>query len=162
VVDPVKKLKLCDSLLISSQNWADIPLASAVYSWYWGHGRLGPYSIVWFNLISAFGTTTSSSYVSKRGKWHSAQCGNIIVRPTGQNDTYPPTPTSGAPSGFNMTIDLGYEGILVAEVVNDLRIVDLPFYRRNTGRITGSLCGKEYEGAALYEELGLFGTQPHP
>lgn len=93
--------------------------------------------------------------------FHSAQCGNIIVRPTGQNDTYPPTPTSGAPSGFNMTIDLGPEGTLVAEVENELRILDYPFYRRNTGKFKGSLCGVELpEGVALYEELDLFGNAP--
>lgn len=60
-----------------------------------------------------------------------------------------------------MTIDLGLEGILVAEVQNKVRILDYPFYRRDTGRLTGTLCGKEYEGVALYEELDLFGTAPH-
>jgi hypothetical protein len=71
---------------------------------------------------------------------------NIIARSTGQNDTYPPTPTSGAPSGFNMTIGLGLYGILVAEVSNELTILDYPYSRRNTGRWTGSLGGKVYGG----------------
>jgi len=60
-----------------------------------------------------------------------------------------------------MTIDLGPEGTLVAEVENELRILDYPFYRRNTGKFKGSLCGVELpEGVALYEELDLFGNAP--
>jgi hypothetical protein len=97
----------------------------------------------------------------QRGQAALCSVWNIIARPTGQNDTCQPTPTSGAPSGFNMTIDLGLYGILVAEVSSELTILDYRYYRRNTGRLTGSLRGKEYEGVALYEELDMFGTELH-
>jgi hypothetical protein len=60
-----------------------------------------------------------------------------------------------------MTIDLGDEGILVAEVTNEVDILELGYYRRNTGRLCGSLDGKALpEGVALYEELDLFASAP--
>jgi hypothetical protein len=58
-----------------------------------------------------------------------------------------------------MTIDLGEEGTLVAEVTNEVDILELGFYRRNTGPFCGSLNGKPLsEGVALYEELDLFAS----
>lgn len=108
---------------------------------------------MWFDVLSFEGVHATSSYVSRDGKIVSAQCGNLIVRPTGENSTYPPTATSGLPSGYSMTIDLEEEGILVAEAENESTIFEIGGYTRWRGSFSGTLNGKRLpKGFALYEE----------
>ncbi|KAF4624892.1 hypothetical protein G7Y89_g13276 [Cudoniella acicularis] len=38
------------------KNWSNQPFTQNVASWYWGHGRLGPYSLVWFDTIAPNGS----------------------------------------------------------------------------------------------------------
>ncbi|KAJ7207711.1 hypothetical protein B0H12DRAFT_1206012 [Mycena haematopus] len=79
------------------KNWSNQPFASLVASWYWGHGRVGDYSLA------------VSAYVSKDNKIVAASCalGSITVRPTGQNSTYPPVISTGNPSGYHIEVDIG-------------------------------------------------------
>ena len=51
-----------------------------------------------FEVITSTEDISSSGYVSRGGKALAAKCMGIEARPTG-NDTYPPTVTSGWPSG---------------------------------------------------------------
>ncbi|KAI5860319.1 hypothetical protein GGS23DRAFT_607044 [Durotheca rogersii] len=37
-------------------NWGSAPFVDTVASWYWGHRRLGPYSLVWFDATDTSGT----------------------------------------------------------------------------------------------------------
>ncbi|KAF8143760.1 hypothetical protein K438DRAFT_1632973, partial [Mycena galopus ATCC 62051] len=143
-------------------NWSDQPAAANVASWYWGHGRLGDYSIVWYDFLDRKGTETVSAYVSKDNKILTASCtlGSIIVRPTGQNSTYPPTTSTGNPSGFHIAIDLGAEGRLEADVTVLGVLIDAnPIYNRFAGNISGSvipLRGRRLTGLvgmALFEQL---------
>ncbi|KAF7712413.1 Uncharacterized protein PECH_004338 [Penicillium ucsense] len=34
------------------KNWSDRPFVASVSSWYWGHGQLGSYSVVWFSYLA--------------------------------------------------------------------------------------------------------------
>jgi hypothetical protein len=136
------------------KNWADAALSSAVDSWYWGHGRLGDLSIVWFNVVSSSGESFASGYVSRDGEILGVKCAGVEVRPMGGNDTYPPTAASGYPEGFRIRIDLGEEGILVAEAVNEATIADYEISVRWKGRFSGVLNGVALPaGVALYEEI---------
>jgi hypothetical protein len=91
-----------DGVGYHDKNWGDQPFFDSVGSWYWGHGRLGPYSVVWFDALDINGTEHSSSYVAKDGKILSAGCGDksVLVRPWGGDDTYPPPETTANPYGF--------------------------------------------------------------
>lgn len=85
-----KKLQF-DGYGYHDKNWADQPFAANVHSWYWGHGRLGPYSIVWFDVVGADGNEYISSYAALNGQIIATSCspGSIMVRPTGRNSQYP-------------------------------------------------------------------------
>ncbi|KAH8706049.1 hypothetical protein BGW36DRAFT_272493, partial [Talaromyces proteolyticus] len=86
------------------KNWSNQPFADAVKSWYWGHGRLGPYSVVWYDAIAADGTEYVSGYAVQNGQVVSSTCSGVKVRPIGVNSEYPPQPSIGSPGGFNIEL----------------------------------------------------------
>ncbi|KAJ6124497.1 hypothetical protein N7471_011814 [Penicillium samsonianum] len=97
------------------KNWSDRTFTDSVHSWYWGHGRLGPYSIVWFSYLAIDDPTNAayvSSYVAKDGELLISACDPDIltVRPIGSPRTtggrYPPR-MGDLPEGFRLEYDLG-------------------------------------------------------
>jgi hypothetical protein len=123
-----------------------------VNSWYWGHGRLGPYSVVWFDIIGANGNEYVSSYASLDGKVIASSCSGIKVRPTGVNSQYPPVSGSGNPGGFYIELDLADGSILEVNVTTAVVVVDVGLYSRFTGSLSGGVHGSTiYQGVALYE-----------
>ncbi|KAJ6454452.1 hypothetical protein C8R47DRAFT_997241 [Mycena vitilis] len=145
------------------KNWSNQPLVTNLASWYWGHGRIGPYSIVWFDFLALNGTEYVSAYASKDDSILVASCqpDSIRVRPSGQNSTYPPLSSTGPPSGYHITLDLGREGSLELNMTVEAQIAAIPpIYTRSTGRITGGLTTagravKEMTGVALFEQFAL-------
>ena len=126
-------------------------------SWYWGHGRLGPYSIVWFDALSPDGTESLSAYVSLNDEAILSSCSGIKVRPLG-NATYPPKVGGAPPEGFNIEIDLGsnHGGLLVINATTVASLLSIPQYHQFTGKLNGGFPGKEqWTGSALYEEFQL-------
>ncbi|KAF7360020.1 hypothetical protein MVEN_00729600 [Mycena venus] len=122
------------------KNWSDQIFTSNVASWYWGHGRLGPYSIVWFDFLALNGTEYLSAYAAKDGKIIAASCesNSIRVRPIGQNATYPPVLSTGPPSGYHITLDLQNAGTLEVDVSVMEKIADsTPEYTRSVGNMSG-------------------------
>ncbi|KAJ7775981.1 hypothetical protein DFH07DRAFT_983139 [Mycena maculata] len=125
-----------------NKNWSDQVFAAHVASWYWGHGRVGPYSIVWFDFLDKTGTESVSAYVAKDGKIVAASCtlGSITVRPTGQNATYPPVLSTPNPTGYHIAIDLGEEGTLAVDVTVLTTLITVnPEYARSIGNVSGTL-----------------------
>ncbi|KAJ7268398.1 hypothetical protein C8J57DRAFT_1325054 [Mycena rebaudengoi] len=100
------------------KNWSDQLFAANVDSWYWGHGRVGPYSVVWFDFLGPDGLEYVSAYAAKAGKIVIASCdaGSIRVRPVGRNTAYPPTISSERPDGYHITLDLPGDGVLEMDV----------------------------------------------
>lgn len=140
----------------NKQNWGVVPFVESIGSWYWGHGRLGSYSIVWYDALTPRGTECISAYVARDGRVLGSQCSGIQVRPTGANSSYPPTQVTGNPAGFYITIDLGSSGVLDVNVSSLRTIVDSTHYRRWTGQLKGGMQGLEVlEGVALYEQFAL-------
>ncbi|KAK9454614.1 hypothetical protein V1511DRAFT_460829 [Dipodascopsis uninucleata] len=82
------------------KNWSDMPFVSAVSSWYWGHGRLGPYSLVYFDTLGTDGKEYLSGYLALDGKIVSSKCSGVKVRPIGS--PYPPTVTDDPPEGLTL------------------------------------------------------------
>jgi hypothetical protein len=103
--------------------------------------RLGPYSIVWFDVLAPNGTEYVSSYVSLNGSIIASSCSGIKVRPTGENSQYPPVVTSGNPEGFHIELDLGIEGVLEVDVKSTLTIADVVLYTRWIGSLSGAISG---------------------
>ncbi|KAJ7486776.1 hypothetical protein FB451DRAFT_1228014 [Mycena latifolia] len=147
------------------KNWSNQKFVGNVGSWYWGHGRIGPYSIVWFDVLDPSGTEYVSAYAAKDGSIVVASCGqdSIRVRPTGQNSAYPPHISTGNPSGYQIWLDLGEDGVLDMEVrVMAAISPSLDTYTRSMGTITGRLVprgedsgGEVMTGIALFEQFKL-------
>jgi hypothetical protein len=145
-----------ESELTCKQNWGARSFADNVGSWYWGHGRLGPYSIVWYDALTPAGAEYLSAYVTVGGKIIGSQCSGITVRPSGANSTYPPTLTSGDAEGFHIAIDLGTAGTLTVDVSRQVTLVNTTAYKRWTGSLRGGIEGSEtWWGAALYEQFAF-------
>ncbi|TLD08112.1 hypothetical protein PspLS_12127 [Pyricularia sp. CBS 133598] len=138
------------------KNWGDLPHIDAFNTWYWGHARLGPYSLVWFDTLSTNGKEYFSSWITKDGQvvTQSCQQNSVVVRPWGENSLYPPTLNLPAPSGLTMRYDLGSQGAFVANFTREITSVPLPNYKRFTGSIVGGFeGGEQYEGHALGEQF---------
>ncbi|KIK69531.1 hypothetical protein GYMLUDRAFT_33904 [Collybiopsis luxurians FD-317 M1] len=143
------------------KNWGDVPFFDTVSSWYWGHARVGPYSLVWFDTIIPNGTEYASGYISQDGQIIGVACGTdkVSVRPVG-NTTYPPHVGSN-PQGFEIKVDLGEEdrGVFEAVVTAETFVLqrETGLYSRWTGGISGGFQNDEqrYNGTSLFEQFTL-------
>ncbi|KAL1849531.1 hypothetical protein Plec18170_007439 [Paecilomyces lecythidis] len=125
------------------QNWADAPFETLVGTWYWGHGRLGNYSLVWFSLITPSHEHYVNSYVSLDGKvlCASNSSNHFNVTTMGPDAQFPPR-KGYTPKGFSMEFDLGDAegGLLAVNVTTKTVITEVPtLYYRWIGSIEGKL-----------------------
>lgn len=122
----------------------------SVQSWYWGHGRLGQYSIVvWFSCLALDDPTNTayvSSYVAREGEMLVSACNSslLTVRPFESHGTtggrHPPR-LGDVPDGFRLEFDLGDSNgwLRVNVTVEQLIAGDGQYYMRWTGRMTGEV-----------------------
>ncbi|KAJ6151336.1 Hydroxyneurosporene synthase, partial [Penicillium chermesinum] len=148
------------------KNWSDRPFIESVQSWYWGHGRVGPYSIVWFDGIDTTNTPRTSSYVARDNVVLLGSCStaSLTVRPVGASNTtggrYPPQ-AGDIPIGFALEFDLGNEGILKVHASAEATLVnDGRYYFRWSGPLTGELLPasdqkENLTGVAVFEQFAL-------
>ncbi|CAI6335577.1 unnamed protein product [Periconia digitata] len=139
------------------KNWGDKAFDEDVDYWYWGHGRVGPYSIVWFDYMGINGETAVSSYVAKDGQILASAYSGITVRPFGENSTYPPLTSTGAPSGYHIVADTP-DGVLTVDAHSDTMILGFSgdMYNRWVGRLTGGLNNNtDLEGVGLFEQFAF-------
>ncbi|KAJ7659595.1 hypothetical protein DFH06DRAFT_965437, partial [Mycena polygramma] len=120
------------------KNWSNQAFTSNVAAWYWGHGRLGPYSIVWFDYLAHGGTEHVSAYAAKDGQIVTASCAALSarVRLSAKNSAFP---LPGPSSGYHVTLDLGKAGTLEVDVSVMEKVVDTPVYTRSVGAISGEV-----------------------
>jgi hypothetical protein len=138
------------------QNWGVQPFEANVNSWYWGHGRLGPYSLVWFDVLGADGNEYVSSYAALDGEIIASSCSGIKVRPVGKNSQYPPVDTTGTPEGYYISLNLPRGQVLEVNVTTTLVTIDAGTYARYLGELSGGVQGSTvYSGVALYEQFKL-------
>ena len=143
------------------KNWGVMPFRDAVQTWYFGHARLGPYSIIWLDGLTTAGEEKTTAYVAKDGKILLGTCqpGSLKVRPWGKNSEYPPVPTTGVPEGLTVDFDLGAEGKLHANVTTKVVVIpsDNFIYGRYVGPITGGIVGGEqYTSNTMWEQFKYF------
>jgi hypothetical protein len=124
-----------------------LPFQVAVKSSYWGHSHLDKYSIVWYQVLAADNTEHTGGHVAVNDEILTTSCapGETIVRPTGQNNTYPPTLTSGEQSGFALAFSLGGCRQLDVNITVVKRLTNPSgHYYRCAGNLTASLdAGKD-------------------
>ncbi len=137
------------------ENWGTSPLLEHVKSWYWGHGRLGPYSIVWYDGITLDDDEYVSAYVAKDGEIVYSHNSSITVRPTGTNTNFPPR-IGDVPTGYAIKIDMGHIGVIEIDVAATVVFQEEGSYARWVGRMAGGIRGQQnYTGAALLEQYAF-------
>lgn len=131
-------------------------------SWYWGHGRVGDYSLVWFDFLDPDNNEYVSGYLAKDGAIVGQTCSDIRVRPTGVNSQYPP-PNPGIglglnanPDSFHIEFNLTDGQVFEADVTQTAIVWEPPVplggYTRWIGPITGGFRnGSLWQGAALWD-----------
>lgn len=126
-------------------------------SWYWGHGTLGEYQLVWFDAIDSLGRESVSGYALQHGQVVGSTCahGGLAVRPVGA--PYPPTLLTSDPTQFTIVMDLEHGGVLNATVTALNRQVAEASYSRWLGSIAGTVNGAHVSssGSALWEQFKL-------
>ncbi|KAL9560687.1 hypothetical protein ACKAV7_015178 [Fusarium commune] len=138
------------------KNWGSGSVESTTKTWYWGHGRVGPYSLVWFDAVDRSGKEHFSSWITKGGKVLAKSCADhsVTVRPWGKNSQYPPIPGMAGPSGFKIRYEMANGKEFIANFTRKAVQLDTPNYQRFTGPIIGGIEGKEqYKGMALCEQF---------
>ncbi|KAK9243479.1 hypothetical protein V1506DRAFT_544316 [Lipomyces tetrasporus] len=138
------------------KNWGDASMQDTTKTWYWGHAKVGPYAIVWFDYIARDGQEYYSAYLTKNGVPVSLGS-SMTVRPYGRNETqtlYPPNASSTQPDGFIIYIDAGYAGKFEFTASNDDVVQAIDVYTRWTGQVIGGPVGGEQfygPGVGLWE-----------
>ena len=137
-----------------AQNWGSQPWDTTLDSWYWGHARLGTYSVVWFDFVDPHGVEGGSAYVSQNGQILSTACSSVRVRPVAPNAAYPPTTSTGIPGGFTFSLPVPGQGTLEMLAVDGQVVLDAPgVSTRWIGKINGTLGGQNLDGISLYEQF---------
>ncbi|KAJ4489979.1 hypothetical protein J3R30DRAFT_3278233 [Lentinula aciculospora] len=131
-------------------TWSNTPLfrsgTDSVFREYnWGHGRIGPYSIVWLVIAGSDGTNLTSGYVSKDGIILGTPCSDVSV-------TLRFNPSTEQIQGSSVRMGLGDKGTIHAElevekiVINDAGVIS------GSGRLRGVLGdeGSKHAGVASF------------
>ncbi|KAL4963061.1 uncharacterized protein BDV14DRAFT_95822 [Aspergillus stella-maris] len=141
------------------KNWGNVNFAQHVGTWYWGHGRVGPYSLVWFDYVSPKPEQNNrvAVYVSRGGEILTSQCSGVTVRPFGDNSTYPPLMSTGAPTGFNISVEIpGADDMEFAAMAKYVVAgSSMVGYVRWTGSLEVEVDGERMVGETLYEQFAF-------
>ncbi|OGM51233.1 hypothetical protein ABOM_000062 [Aspergillus bombycis] len=86
------EFNVADGIGYHDTNWGDASVITSPKYWDWGHARLGPYSLVWYDLLDYNDTEHVYAYISKNGQFMHINCAEkaVEVRQWGPNATYPP------------------------------------------------------------------------
>lgn len=138
------------------KNWGDKTVLKSPKFWDWGHTRLGPYSLVWYDLLDYNDTEYHRSYIAKDGEIIELSCDDdaVVTRPLG-NATWPPrdglTKIPGVQSTFQLPDGTNFE----VNVTTESLTYDKGVYTRAVGVATGRISGSNetYTGKAFYDEF---------
>ncbi|PLB47357.1 hypothetical protein P170DRAFT_478209 [Aspergillus steynii IBT 23096] len=137
------------------KNWGDQLFSDHVVTWYWGHGRLGPYSLVWFDVLHPSGRKYVSGYVARDGEVVENSCDteDVQVQPFGPMVVSPSASDGSSTDGFTVAMELE-DGPLRVTVKNRATIVPGKTYRRWLGSMSGGIVDEtQYEGVGIWEEF---------
>ncbi|KUI73015.1 Hydroxyneurosporene dehydrogenase [Cytospora mali] len=149
------------------KNWGTNSYADVLNQWYWGHGRSGPYSVVFFWIIQDNGEIVASAYLTQHDQIIYSTCDpdSVVIRPFGTEGIVYPVPFNGSASlkGLYVNIDAGEDIGQFAFTTLEENVIQTDgnpsTYRRWIGSFTGGLQGRGREnssGSALWEQMGPF------
>lgn len=142
--------------LTEIQNWGAAPWSTLLRTWYWGHARVGPYTVVWFDYVTPEGKEGGSTYISRNGTILSATCdAGLKVRPSAPADSiYPPTPDTPPPDEFTFSLPVPGRSNMNLKTVNASLAISRPgVFVRWVSKVVGEFDGEELEGVAMYEQF---------
>ena len=149
-----------DGVGYHDKNWGNQSIIDGPRYWDWGHGRFGPYSVVWYNLLDYYGQESRRAYVAKDGEVLLLSCDldSLEVRQMGGKAAWPPTTGLLDTDGLSIRFTLPDGQILAFNVTTEFIVRDeRGAYQRANGKIVGGVEGQEtYEGRGHYEEF-IFG-----
>lgn len=153
-------ISFTDGVGYHDKNWGNKSIIDVPRYWDWGHGRLGPYSVVWYNLLDYNGTESRRSFVVKDGEALLKSCSSdvMVVRQKGGKAAWPPTTGLLETEGLSVNYTLPDGKTLAIDVTTDIIVRDESgAYQRANGALRGGIVGEEsFEGRAHYEEF-IFG-----
>ncbi|KAF5008057.1 hypothetical protein FDECE_5639 [Fusarium decemcellulare] len=154
------KIQFKDGVGYHDKNWGNQSIVDGPRYWDWGHGRFGPYSVVWYNLLDYEGKESRRSFVVKNGKVLMVSCDpkSMEARQKGGKANWPPTTGLLETEGLTVQYILPDGQELFLDVTTELIVrEEKGAYQRANGHIKGGIKGKKvYEGKAHYEEF-IFG-----
>ena len=137
-------------------NWGDIPFEEILSEWYWGRGRLGPWSFVFFQGSDAVGSPFANGYVAENGKILLSSCAvsSVLV-----------TPVNGAGGDgdlltLNVNFSIDSETTLNITITVQSVLSSTPgVYFRWTGSVSGEIQGQQHQqyhgGLSILERFPL-------
>ncbi|KAK9353542.1 hypothetical protein V1523DRAFT_433401 [Lipomyces doorenjongii] len=137
------------------KNWGLLPVQDLVNNWYWGHANVGPYSVVFFDALDKNNVEYTSAYIAVNGV--PVKAGPVaIVRPYGENITYPQTKPATLFAGLTVEIDVGVRGVYAFKTVSQTILTSIDNdgygYTRAQGVIIGGpVGGKQHKGYGLWD-----------
>ncbi|KAM0438473.1 hypothetical protein ACHAPT_001222 [Fusarium lateritium] len=154
------RIRFNDGIGYHDKNWGNQSIVDGPRYWDWGHGRFGPYSVVWYNLLDYEGKESRRSFVYKEGEVLLLSCSNdsLEVRQRGGKAAWPPTTGLLETDGIIITYTLPNNEKLMIEAATDIIVRDESgAYQRANANLRGGIVGGEtYEGRAHMEEF-IFG-----
>ncbi|GME31463.1 uncharacterized protein LTHEOB_3012 [Neofusicoccum parvum] len=138
------------------KNWAPFNFIPYLNQWYWGHGRAGDLSVVWFYHLDTADKVVASAYIARDNRILHSACAGVTVRPFGEGVEYPlPAGYNATVEGYEIEIDAGALGNYSFTATAKKSIVTPAGYDRWIGILEGGLVGGESSsGAALWEMMG--------
>ncbi|EME38992.1 hypothetical protein DOTSEDRAFT_75627 [Dothistroma septosporum NZE10] len=139
------------------KTWGDQNFYKSVASWYWAQGRVGPYSIVFYDSRDRAGNEYAISYIAKDGEMITSTCvpKSVIARPWGGDSTYPPTMNSSSPLGLTVDFDVDGKNFHVNFTTYGT-ITANSRYTRWLASSAGGFEGEEvYNGTVVWEVVKL-------
>lgn len=154
-----------DGIGYHDKNWGDRPFFESAAQWYWGHGRIGPYSVVFLDSLDITGREYAAGYVTEDGRVLQVSCTptSVVTRAWGSNSEYPPTSGSGPIDGLGLQFQLGDGSKFVANYTSETLLVAIPGYLRTIGTVEGGIeDGQKYTGRMIFEQFTFIPSETAP
>ncbi|GJD03187.1 hypothetical protein ColKHC_12012 [Colletotrichum higginsianum] len=74
---------------ITSQNFGPYNFIFNLDQWYWGRGRAGDLSVVWFEHVDKQGKSSANAYLAQGNRILHSVCSGVTVRPFGKDVVFP-------------------------------------------------------------------------
>ncbi|KAI9167806.1 Tyrosinase family protein asqI [Paramyrothecium foliicola] len=139
-------IKFEDGIGYHDKNWGNKSIIDVPRYWDWGHARLGPYSVVWYNLLDYMGSESRRAYVVKDGEILLLSCAteSLEVRQKGGKATWPPTTGLLETEGITVRYTLEDGQVLTLDLTTEFIVRDEKgAYQRANAHVKGGIVGRE-------------------